>query len=189
MFKKLLVETSTILNAAGIPYMVIGGQAVLLYGEPRFTRDIDITLGIDTNELAKVLHAFQQPAFVPRPADIESFVRETSVLPLEHRESGIRLDLIFSYTPFERNAIARANMFTIDEMPVAFAAVEDVIILKLFAGRPRDEEDVKSILIKNPSIDSSYIQEWLHSFEPVVDRQLVLIWQNIVSEIQKRDTH
>jgi len=26
--------------------MVIGGQAVLLYGEPRLTRDIDITLGI-----------------------------------------------------------------------------------------------------------------------------------------------
>jgi hypothetical protein len=28
------------LKEASIPYMVIGGQAVLLYGEPRLTRDI-----------------------------------------------------------------------------------------------------------------------------------------------------
>jgi len=34
--------------------MVIGGQAVLLYGEPSLTRDIDITLGIGVNELNKV---------------------------------------------------------------------------------------------------------------------------------------
>ncbi|MGC9445266.1 MAG: hypothetical protein ACP5E9_10130 [Candidatus Methanospirareceae archaeon] len=32
--------------------MVIGGQAVLLYGEPRLTRDIDITLGLGVEHLA-----------------------------------------------------------------------------------------------------------------------------------------
>ncbi len=35
--------------------MVIGGQAVLLYGEPRLTKDIDITLGIDISELDRVM--------------------------------------------------------------------------------------------------------------------------------------
>ena len=34
--------------------MVIGGQAVLLYGEPRLTRDIDVTLGIGVSELARI---------------------------------------------------------------------------------------------------------------------------------------
>jgi hypothetical protein len=34
--------------------MVIGGQAVLLYGEPRLTRDIDVTLGIGVEELGRI---------------------------------------------------------------------------------------------------------------------------------------
>jgi hypothetical protein len=35
--------------------MVTGGQAVLLYGEPRLTKDIDVTLGVDTDHLARLL--------------------------------------------------------------------------------------------------------------------------------------
>ncbi|NVL90146.1 MAG: hypothetical protein HWN69_04000 [Desulfobacterales bacterium] len=45
MFQKLLGRLANELSNLHIPYMVIGGQAVLLYGEPRLTKDIDITLG------------------------------------------------------------------------------------------------------------------------------------------------
>ena len=44
MFEALLERIGGTIERAGIPYMVIGGQAVLLYGEPRLTQDIDITL-------------------------------------------------------------------------------------------------------------------------------------------------
>ena len=46
MFKELITKIGDALNKKSIPYMIIGGQAVLIYGEPRLTRDIDITLGI-----------------------------------------------------------------------------------------------------------------------------------------------
>ncbi len=46
MFKELITKIGDALNRKSIPYMIIGGQAVLIYGEPRLTRDIDITLGI-----------------------------------------------------------------------------------------------------------------------------------------------
>ena len=46
MFEEILAALSRVLQKRSIPYMVIGGQAVLLYGEPRVTRDIDITLGV-----------------------------------------------------------------------------------------------------------------------------------------------
>ncbi len=46
MFEELLKKIGLALDENAIPYMVIGGQAVLLYGEPRLTRDIDITLGV-----------------------------------------------------------------------------------------------------------------------------------------------
>jgi len=46
VFKELITKIGDALNSKSIPYMIIGGQAVLIYGEPRLTRDIDITLGI-----------------------------------------------------------------------------------------------------------------------------------------------
>lgn len=46
MFEQLLKKIAQALDKGGIPYMIIGGQAVLLYGEPRLTRDIDIILAI-----------------------------------------------------------------------------------------------------------------------------------------------
>ncbi len=55
MFQKLLKKIARELKKTSIPCMVIGGQAILLYGEPRLTRDIDITLGINVDELDKVL--------------------------------------------------------------------------------------------------------------------------------------
>ena len=55
MFEKLLERIAQGLTNGGIPYMVIGGQAVLLYGEPRLTKDIDVTLGADLTRLQDVL--------------------------------------------------------------------------------------------------------------------------------------
>ena len=54
MFQKLLKKIANELSAHNIPYMVIGGQAVLLYGEPRLTKGIDITLGIGIEGLKEV---------------------------------------------------------------------------------------------------------------------------------------
>ena len=48
---------------------------------------------------------------------------------------------------------------------VMFASAEDVIIHKIFAGRPRDLEDVRSILLKNPRLDKMYVKNWLSEFE------------------------
>ena len=41
MFEKILSQIGASLSSHNLPYMVVGGQAVLLYGEPRLTRDIE----------------------------------------------------------------------------------------------------------------------------------------------------
>ncbi|MFZ8805475.1 MAG: nucleotidyltransferase, partial [Candidatus Calescibacterium sp.] len=53
--KELLKKIAKSLSKEGIEYMIIGGQAVLIYGEPRLTKDIDITLGINVDGLEKIL--------------------------------------------------------------------------------------------------------------------------------------
>ncbi len=65
----------------------------------------------------------------------------------------------------EKKAIKRAREISIKKTIVKFAAPEDVIIHKVFAGRARDLEDVKSILTKNPSVNLPYIEKWLAEFD------------------------
>jgi hypothetical protein len=160
MFEKLLERIAQCLKNAGIPYMIIGGQAVLLYGEPRLTKDIDITLGVDLTHLQNVLSAVQKMRIAPL-VDPEVFTRETMVLPCTDPETGIRVDLIFSFSPFEQLAISRANAVRLGAVEVSFASLEDLLIHKLFAGRPRDLDDARVILLKNPNADLAYIQHWL----------------------------
>jgi len=81
------------------------------------------------------------------------------------KESNIRIDFIFSFSSYERQAITRAKEVKLGRTFVRFASLEDVIIHKIVSGRPRDLEDIKSILIKNPNYDSNYISAWLEEFD------------------------
>ena len=165
MFQELLEKIAAALAERGLPYMVIGGQAVLLYGEPRLTRDIDVTLGVDADRLAEALEAASAAGLTPLVADPGRFVRETHVLPLIHGTSGIRVDLVFSWTQYEQEAIRRANRVRIGRTEVSFASLEDLLIHKIVAGRPRDLEDARQILLKNPDFDRQYVERWLGEFD------------------------
>lgn len=142
MFLEILARAAKALDARGVNYMVVGDQAVLLYGEPRLTRDIDITLGVGVDSLPVILDMVSQLGLEVLPEDPERFVQETLVLPAMDRGSGIRLDLIFSHSPYERGALERARVVRINNEEVRFAAAEDLVIHKMVAGRPRDIEDV-----------------------------------------------
>lgn len=171
MFEEILARIGACLKRHNLPYMIIGGQAVLLYGEPRLTRDIDITLGVNTDHIKELLEVVQELSLKPIPEDIESFVLQTMVLPALDEATGIRVDFIFSFTPYETEAIKRARKITIIDQDVYFASPEDVIIHKIFAGRPRDLEDVRSIILKNPEINTQYIQDWLKEFDASSDKK------------------
>lgn len=145
--------------------MVIGGQAVLLYGEPRLTRDIDITVGIGIDEFGRLAEAAASAGLVPIPPDPSAFARETMVFPCSDDASGIRVDFIMSFLEYERGAISRAKKVRIGRTGVNFASAEDLVVHKMVAGRPRDLEDVRSILLKNPGLDMPYISRWLSRFD------------------------
>jgi hypothetical protein len=184
MFEKLLSRIGICLDHQSIPYMIIGGQAVLLYGEPRLTRDIDITLGVNIDGLDRLLNALREIPLKPLPSDIDAFVNETMVLPTLDKHTGIRVDFIFSYTPFETNAIQRAKTVTVLGQKLAFASPEDLIIHKIFAGRPRDLEDVRIILVKNADIDINYIRKWLKTFDEASDtKEFLKIFEEILKTV------
>ena len=152
--------------------MLIGGQAVLLHGTPRLTEDIDITLGADPAALPDLLRACGALGLKPLPVHVDEFVQETFVLPVRHETTRLRVDFIFSSTPYERQAIARAAQVPIGGASVPFASAEDLILHKLFAGRPRDLEDVRGVVRRKGSgLDWSYVERWAAEFASIPGRE------------------
>ncbi len=171
MYTTLLDKIARNLDRHKIPYMVIGGQAVLLYGEPRLTRDIDITLGLGPDALPSLLRLVRDVGLTPL-VDPETFVRKTLVLPCADGDTGIRVDFILSFSPYEQQALKRVRVETLGSASVRFASPEDIIIHKIVAGRPRDLEDIRSILAKMPVLDASYIRRWLRELGEATDTPL-----------------
>jgi len=124
----LLKKVSLQLKKDSIPYMVIGGQAVLLYGEPRLTKDIDITLGVGVRELNKLKETISSLGLKILVERDEEFVERNMVLPTLDEKSGIRVDFIFSFSPYGRQAIERAKDIKLGRSLVRFASLEDVVI-------------------------------------------------------------
>ncbi len=169
MIQRLIVKIVKRLDKNKIPYMLIGGQAVLLYGVVRLTEDIDITLGIDIDKLNKMKSLLKEMKLaIPKSID-DNFVRKTNVLVGIDKDTGIRVDFIFSFTSYEKQALQRVKKVRLNNYNVNFASCEDTIIHKMFAARPRDLEDVRILLAKNKKVlDTAYIKKWLRRFSDIL---------------------
>ncbi|MCX5783855.1 MAG: nucleotidyltransferase [Elusimicrobia bacterium] len=184
MFPEILSKVAVELDKHKIPYMIMGGQAVLLYGEPRLTRDVNITLGVDVDEVERVLDCIEKLDLKILVESHSQFVKSTMVLPVEDRATGMRIDFIFSYSPYERQAIERSKQVNFSGSILHFITLEDLIIEKIFSGRPRDLEDVKNIMLKNKTFDKDYVLRWLKDFSAGLNIDFVRSFKNIVADIK-----
>lgn len=182
MFQRLLGKLANALRTANVPYMVIGGQAVLLYGEPRLTKDIDLTVGAGLESLTKIRNVLLGVHLNPL-VESEDFTMQTMVLPCQDSETSIRVDVIFSHSPYERQALERVRRINLEGIEVCFAGPEDVVIHKVIAGRPRDLEDVETILLKNLDLDKQYIKSWLRDFSEALGEPFLQRFEEIIKRI------
>lgn len=157
------------LDDAAIPYMVIGGFANLVWGEPRLTRDLDVTVSVPPDALAETIRRMTS-RFPPRVPDPAGFVRETRVLPVT--VGSIPTDIIFAALPYEELAIARAIPIEIEGSRVAVCSPEDLILHKLVSPRPRDADDVVGIFrARGKQLDLKYLGPRVEELASVLERR------------------
>ncbi|MFM8807875.1 MAG: nucleotidyl transferase AbiEii/AbiGii toxin family protein [Chthoniobacterales bacterium] len=124
---------------------LIGGLAVQRWGEPRFTRDADLTLLTGFGGEADFIKSLMA-AFTPRRADAAHFASQSRVLLLR-AENGVDLDVALGALPFEERVIERASDYEFrNGCRLPTCSAEDLVVHKVFAGRERDWADVRGVL-------------------------------------------
>ena len=153
-----LADARDLLDACEIRFAVIGGLCAMVRGEPRFTADIDLVISAEPDDAPQLLDAVPHSPFQPLLENAAEFVRQAYLLPLYHTRTGITVDVTFGATGFERQLIERAEPASLGTVRVPVATAEDLILMKLIAGRPRDVEDVNGVVLRHSdTLDWDYM--------------------------------
>jgi hypothetical protein len=135
-----------------VPYMVIGGLAAVVWGEPRTTRDIDVTVDVGAIGVEEFVRVAAECG-APRPEDPVAFAERTRVVPIR-TSGGVPIDFVLAVLPFDMDAIRRARLVAVEGVEVPFCGPEDLVVHKIVSERPRDLEDVVGILRRQgPRLD------------------------------------
>jgi hypothetical protein len=169
----VIVELVSAFERAGIDYMVVGGVAVQVWGQPRFTNDVDIAVAVDPRDPDQLVEALKPMIGKMRP-DAPEFVRETGILPFTH-VSGLDVDLGVSENPYLLNAIARAVEVDVNGKPVKFCTAEDLILHKLIADRDQDRKDLNAIFQRQGlDLDRIYLDPLVEQLAESTSRPYIL---------------
>lgn len=177
----LLADLAAALDAIGVRWYVFGAQAALVWGRPRLTTDVDVTVQsrVPTRDLVEALDA---RGFSMRVDGTDAFIEATRVVPLEHRASGLALDVVLAGPGLEELFLERAVPVDVGGTTVPFISPEDLVVTKLLAGRDKDIDDVRGVLSERGStLDMALIRTTLDLLEdalgqsdltPVLEREL-----------------
>jgi hypothetical protein len=161
-FDKFCRKALGFLEESGVPYLVIGGLAVIVLGEARATGDVDVIVFLDTKSAEALIRKAHLAGFGLDMDQEVARLRKTGTFCL--RMAPFHLDLIQASLPFEREALRRVRPRTIFGKSVPFPTPEDLILFKVLAGRDKDLLDAEGVLRRHRGkLDRSYIEEALRA--------------------------
>ena len=152
------------LDAAHIPSMIIGGVAASVLGRPRLTRDVDALAVLPEADWAEAIRLAPQFNILSRIDNALQFAKRSRVLLMRHTTSGIDVDLTFGELPFERAAVANCENHDVGGIRVRLPRVEDLLVMKAIARRPKDVEDLQGLLAAHPELDVASARRWIREF-------------------------
>lgn len=168
-------------------WYLFGAQAVQVWGMPRLTADVDVTIRLRGDDPSRFIAAMQSGGFDLRIPDIPEFVRRTRVVPFVHRASGIPLDVVLAGPGLEEEFVARARTLDLGGVRVRVISPEDLLITKVLAGRPKDLEDVRGVLRERlDELDLARVRSVLAQLEGALDRaDLAKLFDDLVAGAKK----
>ena len=167
-------QLQTFCDRRGWRSCFIGGIAVQRWGEPRVTRDIDLTLltgfGGEEPYIDGLLSAYSGRIEGPG----EFALRHRTLLL--RTPGGVGVDISLGALPFEESVVGRATVFSFGPgLDIRTCSAEDLIVLKLFASRPLDIRDAEGVVLRHKErLDWNYIETQLRPLAEVKDEPDIL---------------
>lgn len=147
VFGKALHALVAALDELPAPAAIIGGVAVIVQGIPRATVDIDATVSARAVEPERLAQALARHGIEPRIEGAVDLARTRHVFLGRHRPTGVPIDVILAWLPFEEEAIANAEERDVAGTRARVVRPEDLLIYKMVAARPRDLDDAENLLV------------------------------------------
>jgi hypothetical protein len=157
------------LNQLRIPYMVTGGVASVVYGEPRFTRDIDLVIGPRPRDARRFAEAWSAEEFYVPPVEV---IEEESGRPAHghfkviHHQTAMRADVYLAGSdPLNAWSFAHMVARRVDDDEVSMAPIEAVILSKLryyqIGRSDRHLRDIYQMLrVSGDLVDRPELERW-----------------------------
>jgi hypothetical protein len=160
----LLKFAANLLDRLGISYALVGSFASGIWGESRFTQDIDILVQLSSGDVKKLCAQFPSADFYVSEAAAQDAVARRGQFNVIHPASGNKIDfMIAGQSDWSANQLSRRKKVHVFDGPdISVAAPEDVIIGKLIyykdGGSDKHLRDIAGILELSASlVDRDYI--------------------------------
>ena len=137
-------ELLQLLNESQVEYLIVGGFAVMKYGEPRYTKDLDVWVHNSQQNSIRVVEALKR---FGAPLDHDRITAETFAAKQVVYQIGVapvRIDILTEITGVDfSNAWKRRVPSTFFGIPVHFISLDDLVTNKQALGRSSDLKDLE----------------------------------------------
>ena len=181
----LLADLARGLGALGVRWFLFGAQAAILHGSARLSADVGVTVNLGLRSSRELVYVVSREGFELRVADAQGFVEATRVIPLVHVASRMPLDIVLAGPGLEEQFFARAAERRVGDTLVPVVSAEDLVAMKILAGRPRDMDDVASVVRARRDLDVDAIRATLRLLERALDRaDLVVELERVLARVR-----
>lgn len=138
------------------------------------TADVDVTVDLAQTDTLTLVDDLSRSGFALRFPLGEDFLREARLLPLVHLPTAMPIDLVIASSPLHREFLERSRPVDIGGVRVPMISPEDLVVTKVLAGRPKDLEDLRGVLLEQPGLDLDRVRELLGELEAALGEDKLL---------------
>jgi hypothetical protein len=175
--EQIVYHAIAALEAAGVPYMVVGSFSSNLYGVARSTRDADFVVELGTKSPTEIADRLGADFLLDPQMSFET-ITGTYRFIASHRTSAFKVEFfLLSDDPHDRERFPRRTLEPLGDGQAYVATPEDVIVTKLRwskgGNRKKDVDDVRNVIrVSGATIDWTYVERWCdaHGTRVLLDR-------------------
>lgn len=164
----VLRAVAAAMGELGVRWYVFGAQAAIIWGSPRLSSDVDVTVEFLAPE--KITDVLRRHGFAIVEDDPD-FISRTRVIPVVHSQSRMPVDVVLAGPGLEDEFFARAIVRKVGGRNIPVMSPEDLVATKILAGRAKDLEDVRAVLhARRTDLDVERIRALLQLLEQALTR-------------------